>query len=253
MHPNLLHLGHFTLPTFGVLVSIGLLAALSLNGRSARSNDLGEDALWNAGIFAILSAFVLSRVLLVLGNLPSFRAYPILILTLPSLTPAGLALTAVATVAYLRWRRLPILRVLDAWAPATTLLWAFLALGHLAEGSDPGLPSTHLGLRIPPDPYPLHPVALYATIAAILLTLWLLRRSAGPHAPGRIASAALLVTGLVQFLLTFLRQPYPYLDPAAHLLDPMQYLALGMILASGLLHLLPTRHPSLSEAARHAL
>ena len=252
MHPNLLHLGHLTLPTFGVLAAIGLLAAMLLNGRSARSNDLSEDVLWNAGIFVILSAFVLSRILLILGNLPSFRAYPILILTLPSLTPAGLALTAVAIAVYLRWRRLPILRILDAWAPAATLLWAFLALGHLAEGSDPGLPSPHLGLRIAPDPYPLHPVALYATVAAVLLTIWLLRRSAQPHVPGRIASAALLVTGLVQFLLTFLRQPYPYMDPPAHLLDPMQYLALGMILASGLPHLLPTR-PAFPEHVSHAL
>ena len=157
-----------------------------------------------------------------------------------------------ATAAYLRWRQLPILRVLDAWAPAATLLWAFLALGHLAEGSDPGLPSTRLGLRIPPDPYPLHPVALYAAIAATLLTLWLLRRSTLPHAPGRIASSGLLVTGLIQFLLTFLRQPYPYTDPSAHLLDPMQYLALGMILASILLYLLPTR-PAFPEHVSHAL
>lgn len=253
MHPNLLHLGHLTLPTFGVLVAIGLVAALSLNGRSARANDLGEDALWRAGIFAILSAFILSRILLVLGNLPSFRAYPILILTLPSLTPAGLALTAVATAAYLRLRHLPILRVLDAWAPSSTMLWAFLALGHLAEGSDPGLPSAHFGLRIPPDPLPLHPVALYTAMFATLLTVWLLRKSKRPHLPGRIAAQALLAAGFAQFLLTFLRQPYPYVDSAAHLLDPMQYLSLGMILVASLLHLLPIHRPLLPEPARHAL
>ena len=158
-----------------------LMGALFLSLRTAATVDLSPDKLWNAGLFAILSAFVLSRLLLVLTNLQTFLAYPVLLLTVPSLTALGLLLTAMATLLYLRLRHLPLLRTLDAWAPCATLTWAFLALGHFAEGADPGLPTTlPWGMAIPPDTAPrLHPVPLYSALAALLITAGLLRVSVG--------------------------------------------------------------------------
>ena len=69
MHPYLLHSGHLLLPTFGVLAAIGLMAALTLSLRTAATVSLNPEAVWNAGLFAILSAFVLSRLLLIVTNL----------------------------------------------------------------------------------------------------------------------------------------------------------------------------------------
>ena len=77
-----------------------------------------------------------------------------LLLTVPSLTASGLLAAAVATALWLLWKRIPLLRALDAWAPCATLVWCFLALGHYAEGSDPGLAA--------------RPVALYTAAVALL-------------------------------------------------------------------------------------
>ena len=52
----------------------------------------------------------------------------------------------IALLIYLRTRAIPMLATFDAWAPCATLIWTFLALGHFAEGSDPGLPSSFPGL-----------------------------------------------------------------------------------------------------------
>jgi phosphatidylglycerol---prolipoprotein diacylglyceryl transferase len=242
VHPYLFHSGHLLLPIFGVLAAIGLMAALTLSLRTGATVGLNPEALWNAGLFAILSAFVLSRLLLVFTNLHSFLSYPILLLMVPSLTPTGLLLTAIVTALYLRRRHLPLLATLDAWAPCATLVWAFLALGHLADGSDAGLPTTlPWGIRIPPDPIRLHPVALYAAIAATLLTLALLRQLPHRQLPGDIFAAALAAAGLVQFLLTFLRQPSLYNVLLGNLLDPIQWISLGMILTAGLILLQPRK------------
>jgi phosphatidylglycerol---prolipoprotein diacylglyceryl transferase len=242
MHPYLLHSGHLLLPTFGVLAAVGLMAALTLSLRTAATVSLNPEAVWNAGLFAILSAFVLSRLLLVVTNLHSFLAYPILLLMVPSLTATGLLLTTVVTAFYLRLRHLPLLPTLDAWAPCAALVWAFLALGHFAEGSDAGLP-TNLpwGVRIPPDPTRLHPVALYAAIAATLLTLALLRQLSRRHRPGDILALALAAAGTIQFLLTFLRQPSLFNVLLGNLLDPIQWVSLGMILTAGLILLQPRK------------
>lgn len=241
MHPNLLHLGHLTLPTFGILAALGLIAALQLSLHTARALALDPDRVWNAGLFTVFAAFLLSRLLLVATNLPSFRAYPILLLMVPSLTPLGLALTAIATAIYFWLNQLPFRPMLDAWAAPATLLWAFLALGHFAEASDPGLSARH-HLGLPPTPgSPLHlyPVSLFAAVIALTLTtvlVWHVRRS-GPTAPGSTASLALATVGLAQFLLTFLRQPFLYQPPFTSILDPIQWLALGMIVANTLLFL----------------
>ncbi len=231
MHPTLLHFGHLTLPTFGALAALGLMLALTLSERTARTLHLPPEPIWNAGIFSILAAFLSSRLLLLAAHFATFARFPILLLTVPSLTPAGLILTLAATLLWLRAHRLPILRTLDAWAPSATLLWFFLALGHYFEGSDPAL-------------YPHHQPALYAAISAAILTLILLRR---PSAP-----LALAATGLTQFLITFLRQPYPEEPIPALPLDPIQYAALAMLTAALILHLLPSQHEQVSGAPSHA-
>lgn len=238
MHPYLLHSGHLLLPTFGVLAAVGLMAALTLSLRTAATLALVPDKLWNAGLFTLLSAFALSRLLLITANLHDFLAYPILLLMVPSLTDGGILLTILATAIYLRLRHLPLLDTLDAWAPCATLIWTFLALGHLSEGTDAGLPTTlPWGMPIPPSTTRLHPVALYAAIAASLLTVILLRALPHRHHPGDTIALALAAAGTVQFLLTFFRQPFP----DSTLLDPIQWIALGMIALAGLILLLQPR------------
>jgi phosphatidylglycerol:prolipoprotein diacylglycerol transferase len=238
MHPYLLHSGHLMLPTFGVLAAVGLMAALTLSLRTAATVGLVPDKLWNAGLFTLLSAFALSRLLLIAANLHDFLAYPILLLMVPSLTAGGIVLTVIATAMYLRTRNLPFLDTLDAWAPCATLIWAFLALGHFAEGTDAGLPTTlPWGIAIPPSSIRLHPVALYAAFAAAILTLGLLRALPRRHRPGDTFALALAAAGTTQFLLTFLRQPLP----DSNLLDPIQWIALGMIALAGFVLLLQPR------------
>jgi phosphatidylglycerol:prolipoprotein diacylglycerol transferase len=238
MHPYLLHSGHLMLPTFGVLAAVGLMAALTLSLRTAAIVGLVPDKLWNAGLFTLLSAFALSRLLLIAANLHDFLAYPILLLMVPSLTAGGIVLTVIATAIYLRTRNLPFLDALDAWVPCATLIWAFLALGHFAEGTDAGLPTTlPWGIAIPPSSIRLHPVALYAALAAAILTLVLLRALQRRHRPGDTFALALATAGATQFLLTFLRQPLP----DSNLLDPIQWIALGMIALAGLVLLLQPR------------
>ncbi len=239
MHPTLLHLGHFTIPTFGVLAALGLISALSLTLRCASLAHLQPDTLWDATLLTAVAAFIISRLLLVVSDPHSFLAYPVILLSLPSLTGIGLLLTGVSALAYLRFRGIPILNALDAWAAPATLLWAFLALGHLAEGSDAGLPSrAPWAVRIPPDPDLQQPIGLFAAVGALAITIALVGHLRRRQTFGHTAALALLLTGVVQFFLTFGRQPYPYAPDAPPLpLDPIQFLSLAMVVAGGLLYL----------------
>lgn len=240
VYPYILHSGHLILPTFGVLVALGLMAGLTLSLHTAAKVGLLPDRVWNAGLFMLVTAFILSRLLLAVENFGTFIHFPVLLLMVPSLTPLGIALTIIATLVYLRLRHLPLLKTLDAWAPCATLIWAFLALGHFAEGSDAGLPTTlPWGLAMPPSDFPkLHPVALYAVIAAFIITTALLVVLRSRLRPGSVVATALAATGVAQFGLTFFRQPYEYAEPMGKLLDPIQWIAVAMIVACGLILML---------------
>jgi phosphatidylglycerol---prolipoprotein diacylglyceryl transferase len=153
----------------------------------------------------------------------------------------------IATGIFLRWYGLPLLATLDAWSPCATLVWCFLAAGHFFEGSDAGLPTKMpWGFAIPPDKTTLHPVALYASVAAGLLTLGLLvflvrRVRSGYRSGSRSGDAFVLAlggSGAIQFLLTFFRQPYPYTGSFGSFLDPVQWIALVMIVVAGFVFLL---------------
>ncbi|MDE3103826.1 MAG: prolipoprotein diacylglyceryl transferase [Acidobacteriota bacterium] len=262
MHPYLLHLGRFVVPTYGALAALGLMAALGLSQRTAKRVGLDAERVWDASLFAMLAAFVLSRLVLVLTNLSSFLAAPLLLLTLPSLSATGVWLTLLCTVIYLRVQRLPLLCVLDAWAPCATLVWAFLAAAHLADGSDPGMVTASPVNWVTSIPSPsglthLYPVALYAALAALGTTALLLATLRRALPAGRTAALALLVSGLAEFLLTFLRQP-SFEDSAlpsgmAAMLDPIQWLALLLCFAGGVIYLLGPQSVPAPERAADAL
>ena len=224
--------GSLHIPAYALIAIAGMIAALWLSLRTAPLRGLEPEALWDAGVFAIAAAFVLSRLLglalffvLEHGQLTlSLRD----ILSFSSISYLSLLVTAIPVALWLRWKRLPLLRVMDAWAPCAALLWSALSLADAAAGTGGGLP-TRLpwGMRAASSGSRLHPVAIYSAAAALAasgLLIALLRRL---REPGRVAAVALIVSGTILFLLDMLRVPE---QPLSHnLLDVSQWIALAAI------------------------
>jgi phosphatidylglycerol:prolipoprotein diacylglycerol transferase len=236
----LLGFGRPHLPVYGLLAVAGLFGALWLSQRTAMQTGLGPEELWDAGIFAVLAAFFASRLLLVAESPRAFVSYPLLVLRLPSFTYAGMLLTALLTVLYLRRKRLPVQSVLDAWAPCAALLACGLQLGDFLARTDAGLP-TASGRTFPVG-------ALGAVLAAMLCAglLWRLRKQ--PRA-GEVAALAMMVGGFLSFLLDTLRQPAPGTAADAWL-EPSQWIALGAMLAGAGLWTARSRPAAGAEAGR---
>ncbi len=208
--PGVIRLGHTRVSLFGFFAAAGLIAAIALSQRTARLAGVDPEKLWDAGVFAVFSAFVLSRALLIVQDFPAFLRYPLLMLSLPSLTFVGLCLTATAVIFYLRLKQLSLKLVLDAWAPCGALLAAVLALAHFVEGTDAGMPtSLPWGVLTPGDTVlgKVHPVQIYIVIVALALKAASYRALLRPHKAGRVGAWTLVAGSVAALLLMMLMQP----------------------------------------------
>jgi len=240
--PGFIRIGNLRLTVYGIFAAAGLIAALWVSQRTAPRIGLPANKLWDAGVIAVIAAFVSSRALLIAFDFRAFLKYPLLVLALPSLTCGGMILTTLLVWLWLRHKHLPVRDVLDAWAPCAALLAAVLAVAHFVEGTDAGMPTTvPWGIITPGDTVlgRVHPVQIYAAIIALVLCFVLFRMLTQRKFAGQTAAIALIIGGLSAFLLDMLQQPVESSGDA--LLDPGQFAALGAIIVGATLHL--TAHP----------
>ena len=221
-------LGPMRLTAYGACAAAGVIAAMALSGRAARRVGLSGDAAWDAGLFAILSCFVASRLLLVVSDPVAFAHFPLLVLSLPSLTIAGIAAAGAMTWAYLRRKHLPILRLLDVFAPCGAVVAAFLELGHWMDNSELGMPVFRASHAVAFRPVSLYGIAVSLGIAGLLWT-----RVTRESRPGRVAGLGLMLGGLAAFGLDTVSLPSDFFDSLW--LEPGQMVALGAMIAGALL------------------
>ncbi len=221
MYPRLFELGPVTFPTYGVFATIALIAGLWLAMRTAARLGVSPGQVWNFGLLAIFSAALGSRLLLIAGHWHDFLAYPLLMLSVTTPRTVDSVLTelcvgACAGLLYLTLTSMPWLRTLDAAAPGWALGQSILMLGCLFAGCEFGRPTampwgivfhsrwarlwngTPLEIR-------LQPLQLYLSALQFALCAGLARWTPRVRQPGELAGAWLLISGLAQFFLEFLR------------------------------------------------
>lgn len=231
--PGVVRLGPMRVSVYGLWSAVGLIAALWLSQRTAKRVGIAGEQLWDAGWFAVTAAFVISRVLLVVRDWHALMTIPLALLSLPSFTYAGMGLTALAVVVYVKWKKLPMLAVMDAWAPCAALLAGALSLGHYFEGTDVGMPtSLRWGMKAAAGGR-VWPVQLYGFAGAMVLFAVLMSMLRRPWRRGVVAGVALLAGGLMAFGLALIMQPVDWGGNAW--LDPGQWIAIGAVVAGTLM------------------
>ena len=250
VYPRLFQFGPVALPTEGVCLVVGLLLALMLAQAAARRLQIAQETMWNLSMTAVLSALVGAKLVLILESGGAFLHYPLLVLSLSVLRSSsarvgGSLLALMAALLYMRFQRMPLLRTLDAAAPALALGDAFAHLGAFASGAEYGAPTTlpwgvvfhsrwaalwagtPLGVR-------LHPAQLYLCGFDLLLCALLWRWLPRQRQTGETLGAGLFLYGLASYGVELLRGDVNFL--LLHgALSPQQAMAALMVVAGALL------------------
>jgi phosphatidylglycerol:prolipoprotein diacylglycerol transferase len=218
VHPVLVDFGFFQLPTYGVLLVIGLALALYLAARRAETVGLSGHLVADVALWVVLWGLVGAKVLLVVTE-PSYLASPAGwwgLLRAGGVFYGGLIGAAAAAIVLLRRHRLAFFPVADVLAPSVALGHFFGRLGCFSAGCCYGAAChapwavvfTHpRAAEISGTPLfvPLHPTQLYEAafnLVNFFFLAWLFRQR--PPA-GTVFGAYLVTYGTARFLIEFFR------------------------------------------------
>jgi phosphatidylglycerol---prolipoprotein diacylglyceryl transferase len=277
MYPRFLQFGAFVISTYGVLAIVAALCGIALWTSLARRSDLDSAKIQTAGLLAVLCIVMGARLAVVIDNWQGFLQAPLLILSAGTLSTGsavifGVMLAAIVTIAYLLFARVPLIRALDAAAPAVMLALAILDIANFAAGSHYGAPtavpwgvtySSRFAARTEGVPLgiALHPLQLYAAIghfvlAAVLVIMLrdiVLNRQGGSarSRSAEVLGTALFAEGVLGFLLAPLSGDYADASVLFHIVTPAQAIAMLMVVLGGVCWLAPPWSGRRSQPAVH--
>jgi phosphatidylglycerol---prolipoprotein diacylglyceryl transferase len=251
VHPVLFQFGALFIPSYGALAATGVLAALLLAQRTARTAGVNPAHVWNVCVIALFTALVGSRLLLIVVNWRELKAHPMWMLGLaaihnPWLAGAGVLIGGLTAFAYMRWQHLPFMATLDSLAAPLTVGLALEQVGALLAGAGYGTETSvrwavvyshplaqrwsGTPLGIPLHPVQAYAVLAYATIAVLLLVIMPMRRQ-----PGDIAGVALIGIAVSLYITEFWRNAEGRGQVLYGALNAPQVAAIVLVLAGGLM------------------
>jgi len=251
VYPRLFDFHGFSLPTYGLLVSLGVIVGLLVIFKVSRQQGLNPDQMWNLGALVVLAGILGAKVLLIVNDWSYYSAHPHEIFSLNVLQSGGVfsgGLVAAVLVAfwYVRKNHLPFLRTCDTFAPGVAIGHAFGRTGCFAAGCCYGRPTnepwgvvftnplahqwvgTPLGVR-------LHPTELYEMVVEVLNFLvlyWLVRHK---KFEGQVIGLYMIIYGVARFFIEFFRGDPGRGDVFGGFMTGTQLIALLMVVAGGLL------------------
>jgi phosphatidylglycerol---prolipoprotein diacylglyceryl transferase len=249
--PQLFHIGSFFLPTYGLLVSLGVLLGLWISVRNSERLGYDGDKAWNLGILVVLCGIVGAKVLYIINDWSTYSAHPGEIFSISTLQAGGvfsggLIAAFIAAAWYVRKYHMPPLGTCDAFAPGLAFGHAIGRLGCFAAGCCYGKETHHwwgvtfhnpLANSITGTPLnvPLEPTQLFefaVQLANFFFLMWLLKRR---KFDGQIFGAFLFIYGVARFFLEFLRDDPGRGSVFGGLMSGTQLIAIGLVLGGAVI------------------
>lgn len=221
MHPYLIQIGGFSVPTYGVLVALGMAAALWITTKLAKRDGLKPDVVANLAIYCAFAGIIGAKLFMFLFDWREYWANPSEIFSRATLQAAGvfqggLLLALIVAYFYMKMMGLPWLRTADVFAPGISLGHAIGRLGCLMAGccfgrecSMPWAITFHneaaRALSDTPINVPLHPTQLYESIGDLAIFAFLYWRNGKAHRPGEIIGLYLALYSALRIVVEFFR------------------------------------------------
>ncbi len=221
MFPRLLHIGAFNLPTYGFLVSSGVLLGMWVSVRNSEKSGIDPEDSWNLGILVVLCGILGAKILYIINDWSTYVAHPGDIFSLATLQAGGVFSGGLiggflAAAWYVRRRHMPPLATCDAFSPGLALGHAIGRVGCFAAGCCWGKPTSHfwgvtftnplahelVGTPLGQALEPTQLIESVVELANFFLLMWIFKRK---KFDGQVLAAYLILYGVARYFIEFLR------------------------------------------------
>ena len=212
MYPELLHLGPLTIYSYGFMICIGFLAAISVSEYRARKLGLDAERVITLAMMVLASGFLGAKVLYVLVNMQYFIRNPQQILSGSGFVVyGGIIVAFVVATWYCAKQKLDFYRYFDMAVPGIAVAQGFGRLGCLLAGCCFGVPTSspwgivfHNSLHAPND-IALVPTQLFSSLGNFAIAALLILYARREHNPGKVGLLYLLLYSAGRFGIEFYR------------------------------------------------
>lgn len=251
MFPRLFQIGSFSAPTYGFLVSLGVLTGLWISVRNSSKQGIDPDDAWNLGIVAVLAGIVGAKILYFINDWDFYTAHPREIFSWSTMQAAGVfsggLLAALAASAwYIRKHNMPAMATCDAFSPGLAFGHAIGRLGCFAAGCCWGRPTSHawgVTFRNPlahelvgtPLNQALEPTQLFEAaveLANFFILMWMLKRK---KFDGQVFASYLILYGVARYFLEYLRDDPGRGSVFGGVMSGTQLISIGLVVAGGVI------------------
>lgn len=210
MHPVLFEIGGFPVFSYGAMLAIAFLAAALLARRRAVSLGMDGEEILDLSILIIISGIIGGRLMFVLLNIGYYRTNPLDVFKLWEgglVWYGGLGLALICATAFLRLKKIPVLKTGDLMMPYVALGQAIGRIGCFLNGCCYGKPTTlPIGVTFEAAYGPVLPTQLFESAA--MLAIFLILRKRQPS-NGRTLLLYLILYSAFRFFNEFLRGDSP--------------------------------------------
>lgn len=212
MYHDILTIGPITIHGYGLMIGLGVAAALLLGDYRAKKRRLDDGAIYGMTLFAVVLGFAAAKVLFILTQWEGFLADPWHYISGQGFVVFGGIIGAMITLyVYCKIKKLDLAVYLDLMVPSVALAQAFGRIGCFLAGccygreTDSCLGVVFTNSPFAPNGVKLLPTQLFMAAGDFLLMVILLIYSRKERIKGRTAALYIILYSMGRFVLEFLR------------------------------------------------
>ena len=137
MHPVLFQVGNITIKSYGVAIALAFLVGILFAAWRAKREKLNPNDFLDIGFIIVVSSIVGARIFFILFNLNFYIDNPATIIRIWEgglIFYGGLLCAAVASILYMRFKKIPIWYGTDIIAPSVALGYTITRVGCFLNG-----------------------------------------------------------------------------------------------------------------------
>lgn len=212
MHNEILKIGSLTITGYGLMIAIGLLAAIFLADYRAKKRGLDDDAVWTIAILVASIGFIGAKLLFVIVEFDMFLEDPMAVLGSQGFVVyGGIIVGALTGYIYTKVKKIDFLTYLDLVIPSVSVAQGFGRIGCFLAGCCYGRETTTaLGVVFPegslaPAGISLLPTQIYSSVGNFIIAGILIWYSTKTKVKGNVGAMYMLLYGIGRFAVEILR------------------------------------------------